>query len=61
MSYDISPLQVAIDEYRKPAIEGILGMCSLLGGVYATSMILESLLQALHVGVQRHVLGKKNA
>lgn len=61
VSYDISPLQVAVDEYRKPAIEGILGMCSLLGGVYATSMIVESLLQFLHHGVQKHILGKKNA
>ena len=34
-----------MDEYRKPAVEGLLGMCSLLGGVYASSMLLESALQ----------------
>lgn len=61
VSYDISPLQVAVEEYRKPAIEGVLGMCSLLGGVYATSMIVESLLQLINHGVQKHILGKKNA
>lgn len=61
VSYDISPLQVAIEESRKPAIEGILGMCSLLGGVYATSVLLESALQLLHHGVQKHIIGKKNA
>lgn len=59
IAYELSPLQVSIEEYRKPAIEGLLGMCSLLGGVYASSMLLEAALQALHSGVKKHIMGKK--
>lgn len=59
VAYDLSPLQVAVEEARKPTSEGILGMCSLLGGVYASSMLLESFLQAIHHGVEKHLLGKK--
>ena len=54
-----APVQVEMEEYRKPLVEGLLGMCSLLGGVYATSMLVESALQAVHHGVKKHVLGKK--
>lgn len=45
LSYDVSPMQVIMEERRKPLLDSFLGMCAILGGVYTCSALLESLLQ----------------
>jgi hypothetical protein len=55
LSYDVSPMQVVIEEARKPLLDSLLGMCAILGGVYTCSVMLESLLQTLHANVKKAV------
>ena len=55
LSYDVSPVQVTLQETRKPLLESLLGMCAILGGVYTCSVMLESLLQTLHANVKKAV------
>jgi hypothetical protein len=55
LSYDVSPMQVFIEESRKPLLDSFLGMCAILGGVYTCSVMLEALLQMLHANVKKAV------
>jgi len=43
--YDLSPMQVVVKETRRPLIDGLCGMCAILGGVYTSFMLVEGLLQ----------------
>jgi len=45
INYDISPMQVVMKEQRKDALDWVLGVCAILGGVYTCIMIVESFLQ----------------
>ena len=53
LGYSVSPMHVVIEEQRKPALDSILGMCAILGGVYTVFHILEGMLQAMHATVKR--------
>ena len=55
LSYDVSPMQVLLEEARKPALDSFLGMCAILGGVFTCSVMLEAMLQALHANVKKAV------
>jgi hypothetical protein len=45
--YDLSPLQVRVQEVQRGWIEGITGVLALIGGVFSSSFIIEGVLSAI--------------
>ena len=59
--YDMSPMMVEVEERRKPFWQFLIRLCGIVGGIFATSGMLNSLVGSLTDGVLSCVFSRRQS